>query len=148
MCASARRRTHAWSHWKSNHSRVHSRKCWGRVDTEERNQRKYKITSWTMLWAFSVQSGHLLFWKTSRFITHVSGDFLPGPICSVQPHAGATVKNRLMAYSPDAWAASGTCLKHTGGGSNSTMLRLLQNRYSVPAMSAGIWAKIMHNKPT
>lgn len=77
---------------------------------------------------------------------HVSGDFLPhGPICSVHLNA-AWVKNRLMVYSPDTRAASGTYMKHAsaGGGTHTHT----HTRHRAPpvaeqsqhqAMSGGIW---------
>lgn len=70
----------------------------------------------------SLHSGRVLFWKSCRFITHVSGDFPSGPICVVQPNA-ARVQNRLMAYSPERWAASGTYMKHAGGAEPQTRRR-------------------------
>lgn len=80
----------------------------GRVEEEEMEERKQCLRQCYRLFQSKVD---MFYFKKPPGLLHVSGDFLPGPICSVQPNA-ASVKNRLMAYSPDTWAASGTYMKH------------------------------------
>lgn len=107
------------------------KRSWKRRSRRERN-----MTSLTML-----SAGFIL--KNLQFIRHVSGDFLPhGPICSVHLNA-AWVKNRLMVYSPDTRAASGTYMKHAsaGGGTHTAPRSACCRAAPAPDMSGGIWRK-------
>lgn len=112
----------------------------GRDEEEELEERKQKGAYYDI---FDNGIGWLYFEKPPAFIRHVSGDFLPhGPICSVHLNA-AWVKNRLMVYSPDTRAASGTYMKHgsAGGGTHTAPRSACCGAVAAPAMSGGIWRK-------